>query len=264
MNILRFLVLGVTVLLAQIVAADVPDTAKNSDVVILGEVHDNPAHHIRQAAWVAQLRPSAVVFEMLTPDQAAKITSDMLGKPNEIATAVDWANSNWPDFSIYAPIFAATDQAAIYGAGLDRNTAMAAAQQTLEDAFGPDAAQFGLTNSLDTDQQTTRERMQFEAHCEAMPLEMMGMMVNIQRLRDARLADQALQAVNETGGPVVIITGNGHARSDWGAPAVLSVASDLTVFALGQSEDGTEPRGTFDLVLDSPGLERSDPCLAFR
>ena len=106
--------------------------------------------------------------------------------------------------------------------------------------------------------------MQFEAHCEAMPLEMMGMMVNIQRLRDARLADQALQAVKETGGPVVIITGNGHARSDWGAPAVLSVASDLTVFALGQSEDGTQPRGTFDLVLDSPGLERPDPCLAFR
>ena len=264
MNILRFLVLGMTVLLAQIVAADVPDDAKNSDVVVLGEVHDNPAHHIRQAEWIAQLQPSAVVFEMLTPDQAAKITSDMLGKPNEIAAAVDWENSGWPDFSIYAPIFEAANQAALYGAGLDRNTAMAAAQQTLKDAFGSDAAQFGLTNSLDTDQQATRERMQFEAHCEAMPQEMMGMMVNIQRLRDARLADQALQAVRETGGPVVIITGNGHARSDWGAPAVLSVASDLTVFVLGQSEDGTQPRGTFDLVLDSPGLERPDPCLAFR
>ncbi|MEO9820544.1 MAG: ChaN family lipoprotein [Paracoccaceae bacterium] len=264
MNILRFLVLGVTVLLAQIVAAEIPDTAKSSDVVILGEVHDNPAHHIRQADWIALLQPSAIVFEMLTPYQAVKITPDILGKPSEIATTVDWANSSWPDFSIYAPIFAAAGQAAIYGAGLDRNTAMAAAQQTLEDAFGPDAAQFGLTNSLDIDQQTTRERMQFEAHCEAMPQEMMGMMVNIQRLRDARLADQALQAVKETGGPIVIITGNGHARSDWGAPAVLAVASDLAVFALGQSEDGTQPRGIFDLVLDSPGIERPDPCLAFR
>ena len=132
MNILRFLVLGMTVLLAQIVAADVPGVAKNSDVVILGEVHDNPAHHIRQAEWITQLQPAAVVFEMLTPDQAIKITSDMLGKPNEIAAAVNWENSGWPEFAIYAPIFEVANQAALYGAGLDRNTAMAAAQQSLD------------------------------------------------------------------------------------------------------------------------------------
>ena len=264
MNILRFLVLNAAFLLASIAMADVPDRAKASNVVILGEVHDNPAHHIRQADWVAQLQPSAIVFEMLTPDQTAKIMPDMLGHPDLIATAVDWANSNWPEFAIYAPIFKAADQAAIYGAGLNRNAAMAAAQQTLEDAFGPDAAQFGLTQSLDKDQQTVRERMQFAAHCEAMPQEMMGMMVNIQRLRDAQLAAQALRALTETGGPVVIITGNGHARSDWGVPAVLTSASKLTIFALGQSEDGVQPRGTFDLVLDSPGIERPDPCLAFR
>ena len=41
-----------------------------ADVVLLGEIHDNPEHHLRQAEAIASLSPAAVVFEMLTPDQA--------------------------------------------------------------------------------------------------------------------------------------------------------------------------------------------------
>ena len=43
-----------------------------TDVVVLGEVHDNPAHHAHQAQAVASIRPAAIVFEMLTPEQAAR------------------------------------------------------------------------------------------------------------------------------------------------------------------------------------------------
>jgi hypothetical protein len=46
---------------------------------------------------------------------------------------------------------------------------------------------------------------------------------------------------------VVIITGNGHARTDWGVPALLAVAApDVTVFALGQFEAEPVSQVPFD------------------
>ena len=86
----------------------------------------------------------------------------------------------------------------------------------------------------------------------------------IQRLRDAVLARAVLRATDETGGPVAVITGNGHARKDRGIPTFLSrMRPGLSVFVLGQSEDGTIT-GEYDAVIDSPGVEREDPCLAFK
>lgn len=49
-----------------------------ADVVFLGELHDNPGHHARQAAYVAEIAPTALVFEMLTPDQAERVTPELI------------------------------------------------------------------------------------------------------------------------------------------------------------------------------------------
>jgi len=43
-------------------------------IVFLGEVHDNPHHHRNQARAVAATGPAALVFEMLSPAQAARVT----------------------------------------------------------------------------------------------------------------------------------------------------------------------------------------------
>ena len=42
------------------------------DVVLLSETHDNPGHHARQQTIVAALQPKAIVWEMLTQQQAEK------------------------------------------------------------------------------------------------------------------------------------------------------------------------------------------------
>ena len=47
------------------------------------------------------------------------------------------------------------------------------------------------------------------------------------------------------------------------APFLTQVAPDVTVFSLGQSEAGHAPEGGFDAVVDSPPVERPDPCEAF-
>jgi len=238
--------------------------AVSQDVVILGEVHDNPAHHAEQARRVVALNPQALVFEMLTPDQAARVTSGLIADPEAMAEALDWAESGWPDFAMYHPIIAAAPDAAIYGAQVPRDAARDVFGTGAASAFGPDAAAYGLNEPLPEAEQEMREAMQMSAHCDALPEKMLPGMVAVQRLRDAVLARAVVQAMDATGGPVAVITGNGHARRDWGVPAYLvRVAPDLDVHVLGQTEDGAPLAGGFDEVVSAPAVERPDPCAAF-
>ncbi len=243
-----------------------PDDARAAAIVFLGEQHDNPAHHSVQARWVAELSPKTVVFEMLTPEQAARITKDDIESKERLEAALDWANSGWPDFAMYHPIFLAAPDAMFVGAGVPRAQVRAMMDKDLADVFGPEAsARFGLDKTLPDDQQTAREDLQRAAHCDALPEEMLPMMVGVQRLRDAALARAALDALDATGGPVAVITGNGHARDDWGAPYLVRFAApDVKVFSLGQGEAGQVPVGAFGTVVDGPGVDRGDPCDAFR
>lgn len=255
--ILRFVALVFGLSFALPVAAQ--------DVVVLGEVHDNPAHHALQAARVAELEPSAIVFEMLTPAQAGKALPDLRGDPAALAKALEWSNSGWPDFAMYYPIFAAAPKAAIYGAQVPREEARAVFEGGLAASFGKDAAVYGLDRALPEQEQAAREALQMSAHCDALPPDILPGMVKIQRLRDAALARAVLNALDETGGPVAVITGNGHARRDWGMPAVLAFArGGLEIVVLGQTEDDGPLEGEFDEVISAPAVDRPDPCAAFK
>lgn len=238
--------------------------AARADIVLLGEVHDNPTHHDRQALLIAGLAPSAVVWEMLTADQADLLTKETLQTPAELGDLLQWGASGWPDFSMYQPIFEAAMTAGHWGAAVPRAQARAAMTEGVAAYFGEDATVFGLSTPLSDGVQGAREAEQQAAHCGALPDNLLPAMVGIQRLRDATLARAALHAFEAAGGPVVVVTGNGHARRDRGVPVYLQQAApDLEIFALGQSEAG-QVDGVFDMVLDGPVVARPDPCSAFK
>ena len=242
-----------------------PPAAQGADVVILGEVHDNPDHHRVQAEWVAALSPAALVFEMIEADTAEQVSPVDRADQASLSAALGWAESGWPDFAYYYPIFSAAPGAALYGAAVPRSAARRAMQEGAGAVMGDDAAAYGLLDPLDEAQQTQREALQQTAHCNALPPEMLPGMVAVQRLRDAMLARAVMQALDAGHHPVVVITGNGHARQDWGVPAVLAtVAPDLDVFTLGQTEAGAGLDGGFDQVQSAPSVDRGDPCAAFR
>ncbi|TDE39588.1 ChaN family lipoprotein [Antarcticimicrobium sediminis] len=267
---IRFLiVLSLTVMAraAPVGAVAVPDDVlavmARADVVFLGEIHDNPAHHRVQAAAVAALAPRAVVWEMLTAEQAAGLDAAVIGDPLALEAATGWASSGWPPLAQYLPVFQAAAGAVHYGALVPRSAARAVMETGAATAFGEGAARYGLGAPLPQAEQAAREADQMENHCNALPEKILPDMVDIQRLRDAVLARTALRALNETGGPVAVITGNGHARADRGAPVYLRrAAPDVALFTLGQSEAG-QVSGEFDAVLDGPATERPDPCAAF-
>ena len=232
---------------------------------MLGEIHDNPDHHLNQARAVAALDPAALVFEMLTPDQAARATPEVRGDAAALEAALGWNASGWPDFAIYWPVFAAAPGAAIVGAAVPRDAARRAFEAPLAEVFGPDAPRFGLDLPLPPGDQAAREADQQAAHCNALPEAMLPGMVAAQRLRDGALAAAALAALEETGGPVAVITGSGHARTDIGVPALLRLAApEVAVVALGQLERPTEGPQPFDLWIVTDPAPREDPCAAFR
>lgn len=255
--------LGAPVSAHEITSATL-DQLPEADVIVLGEVHDNPLHHIHQARAIDAIGPSAVVWEMLTAAQAAQMPEDRRDAAL-VAAALGWEGTGWPEFTQYFPIVQAADWAQHFGAAVPREAARRAFSDGAAAVFEGDAARYGLTVALPFEEQAAREVMQFEAHCQAMPHEMMGGLVEAQRLRDANLARAVVSAFEATGGPVVVITGNGHAHREWGVPAVLQTAApELRVLSIGQVEEVSPENASWDLWLVTAPYPREDPCAAFQ
>ncbi|UWQ22207.1 ChaN family lipoprotein [Jannaschia sp. W003] len=225
--------------------ADVP-ALPPADVYVLGERHDNPDHHRAQAALIARIAPTALAFEMLTPAQAARIGPDT-ARDAALGARLGWEASGWPDFAMYLPVFQASD-APVVGAGGDDPR---------------DLSAFALDAPLPGAEQAEREAEQMAAHCDALPEDLLPRFVASQRERDARLAAATLEALAEHGAPVVLVAGNGHARTDRGVPYMIrQAAPDVRVIAVIQGEGEELPPGDVQLTSEAP--ERGDPCDAFR
>lgn len=249
---------------AMEITPDGLDRLSGFNVAFLGEVHDHPGHHLNQARAIRAITPRALVFEMLTEEQAARAPTTW-DSAESLASALKWDGSGWPDFAIYYPIFQAAPQGRIYGAAVPREQARAVFGQALPDVFVGDAARFRLDQPLPGPEQATRERLQAKAHCNALPVDLLPGMVAVQRLRDAELARVAEVALQETGGPVVVITGTGHVRRDWGAPAILAQAApQVTTVTLGQYEMAAPDPAVTDFWIVTDAVAREDPCAAFQ
>lgn len=249
---------------ADQIAPDGLDNLPGADVYFLGEVHDHPGHHLNQARAISAIQPSAMVFEMLTRSQAANAPATW-DSAAELGAALDWAGRGWPDFEIYYAIFQAAPSARIYGAAIPREQARAVFEQPLSSFFSGDAARFGLETPLPEAEEGVRETLQAQAHCNALPANLLPGMVAVQRLRDAELARVAETALQETGGPVVVITGTGHVRRDWGAPATLGLAApEITSLAVGQYETAAPEPAVTDVWIVTDATPRDDPCAGFQ
>ncbi|WP_043712071.1 ChaN family lipoprotein [Corallococcus macrosporus] len=259
------------------------DALAQARFVVLGERHDQPDHHQLQAWLVQSLatggRKPALAFEMLDVGQQAAVDASQSRAPGDadaLALAVDWAGSGWPDWSLYRPIFAAGLEAVlpIVAANLPRAQVRDLVMRGPE-ALAPELRQrLSLDTPLPEAVEQAMRQEQDEAHCGHLPKEMLGPMVQAQRARDAHLADRLLSAATEPGG--VLITGNGHARTDRGVPAQLAARTPgQDVRAVGLLEVDPELREPadyaasfgaqslpFDYVWFTPAVPMEDPCAA--
>ena len=259
---------------AELTEAELVAALEQAQIVVLGEVHDNPVHHARQARLVRQLRPRGLAFEMVpeASEEGIQVFLAQGGERGEIGPAIGWDRMGWPDWALYAPIFEAAPGAYIAGGGAARSEIRAAIERGAATAYGAGASAVGLDRPLDPAIRVEIEDEMIAAHCDKLPRQAAGGMVEAQRLRDARFANAAWRAlVQGGGGRAVLITGNGHARTDRGAPAYLRlVAPQVAVLSVGMIElqPGADPaaaaRGRpFDYVWFSTPAKRTDPCAGF-
>jgi uncharacterized iron-regulated protein len=250
-----------------------------ADFVLLGERHDNPEHHRLQAELVRALqeagsRPKPVAFEMIPADRQIEIVQYRKEHPDDAAglgEALGWSRSGWPDWERnYAPIAqAALDAGAeIVAADLSR------AERDEIRRRGPDAlrAPFlrrtGLDRDLPAPLFAALEDEIRGAHCGAVPEQALGGMVQVQRARDAMLADRLAAVAGRAGG--ILIAGAGHVRKDRGVPRYLErLRPDARIVSLAFVEtDLAQPWLSKDLAYDylwlTEPVERADPCVEQR
>lgn len=270
-----------------------------TDLVLLGEIHDNPDHHLLQGWAIFQtallrhqitdgLPEGAVALEQLRADQQSALdqfaseTDNSEGKippsVERFKNAVNWDSGGWPK-AIYDPLLAEVFRARlpIYAADVTRDSIKKVAKEGAAALPADERARLKLDvplgPKLDDDTLSEIEA----AHCGMMPKDAFGGMAFAQRYRDASLADALLKAADKHGA-AILIAGNGHVRTDRGVPwYIRQRAPDKKVVSvmLIEVEDGKndpeayvprDPDGkpAADYIVFTPRAERADPCEGMR
>jgi uncharacterized iron-regulated protein len=180
-----------------------------ADVVLLGEVHDEPAHQRTHRTVVQDLatqgRLAALAIEMA---EEGATTGGLPREADEAAVrqALRWNEHGWP-WQAYGPAVMAAVSAGVpvLGANLPRARMRAA----MADAT--------LDGRLDADALGKQREAIRAGHCDLLPAQQLGPMVRVQVARDVAMA-RTIEAALVPGKTVVLLAGRGHVDPAVGVP----------------------------------------------
>lgn len=211
----------------RVSARDLEQALRSAPIVVFGEVHDNPGQHALRAKLIAASLPGRpIVFEQVRADQQAaldKFARVEKATPEQATVAelkrlLDWDKSGWSQDGYDPLLQAAIDsKLPIYAGDVPRASIMKVAKEGEPALSAGDRARLKLDLPLGPKLDDASLSEIEEAHCHTMPKEALSGMAYAQRYRDASLADAVLNAAGMYGS-AVLITGNGHARTDRGVP----------------------------------------------
>ncbi len=249
--------------------------AAHADVLLLGEIHDNPEHHrlqarLLQARLDAGARP-ALLMEQFDVDQQSALDEARRDGKDLAPLMRGW---DWPQ---YQPLVALADtvRLPLQAANLPRTATRPIVRDGYSTLAAGEVQRLALEQVWDEPRQKYMVGLIEASHCGMVTPQLRDGLVRAQRLRDATLADAALVRIDQG---VVFILGRGHARRDVGVPLYLAARRPGTrVLSIGFVEVGagktapaqyeTERIGNsapYDILWFTPRAERPDPCLAFR
>ncbi len=238
---------------------------KTSDFVLLGELHDNPHHHARRGALLAQLRPpAALVAEHLASPARLQLTpaADLSAALSEAGfDAKAW---RWP---LHQALFDGAAQAGLplLGGNVSREQARQVAREGRA-ALPAEAGALWDAHPLSTAARASLDADLVQGHCGQLKSgPHLDGMVWAQGLRDASLW-QTLQAAAAAGArPAVLLAGNGHVRLDYGVGHLArSQRPQAKLISVGFGEAGKPlPAGDYTHIWITAAAERADPCAGF-
>ncbi len=242
--------------------SELADELSKADVVILGEFHDNLAHHETQLAVLQELHEKGwlkqLALEMLTPSQqmgADKAVKERISNPEQLRVMLNWERG-W-DWQLYGPIvsWATSEGIPLVAANLDEGE-----KQTVRDQ--PER----LGKVVLGEHGLTTHKKQFRSsHCGHTNPAREETMLRVQVARDARMAASLLSRVPGT----ALLAGNWHVRNDIGVPRyVLAQRPDIKILTVGMAETpqpvDADFASRYDITWGSEGVERPDFCEMFR
>jgi uncharacterized iron-regulated protein len=232
-------------------------------LLLFGEVHDNAAQHAdRLRAFTALLargaRP-ALAMEQLDRDKQGAI--DAVLQKARAATADDVIQAGAPggpgwNWDFYRPFITLALQHGlpIVAANVSRDEA----RRVMRDGL----AATGFQEPVPADVLAAYGSEIVDSHCGMVDLPTAQRMARAQVARDQFMARVLTE--NAARG-VVLLAGNGHVRTDIGAPRWLAAAVRARSTAIGWLEDGADDkRQAFDAVRITAPQPRPDPCEGMR
>ena len=254
------------------------------DVLILGEIHDNPLHHeYQQKLLKARIASGArsgltpvLMMEQLNADDQPALDRALAGSDHDEALNSVNALVRFSNAQDYQPLLAIAvdNKLPVIAANVSSRKLQPVIRRGYA-AFDP-----GELKRLMVEEVWNDERQDYlvthmgSAHCGKLSDELRAGLSRSQRLRDALMVDSA--AAGFARGMVAIV-GNSHARRDIGLPLyftardprarVVSVAfvevspgvTDPSAY-LADSATGEVP---FDVIWFTPRADRVDPCADF-
>lgn len=230
--------------------------------ILLGEQHDQAAHHQWETATVRQLaaqgRLAALVIEM-APAGGDTRALQASASDEEVKTALLWTQSGgaggWP-WQDYGPLVMAAVKAGVPVLG--GNLPRAQMKQTMADArYDSHLPAAGWQLQLDAIK---------DGHCGLLPESQFAPMARIQLARDESMAkvSTAAQKLAKPGQSVLLVAGRGHVRSDIGVPTWLP-ADFKSKVAIAQSDKAqTAITMKADKLLTLAGNASEDQCTQLR
>jgi len=251
-----------------------------SNVLLLGETHDNSQHHdLQQRLLKARIesgeRP-ALMMEQLNAENQPELDTALAGSNrDEVVSSVNGL-IKFTDWQSYSPLLAIA---------IDNKLPVIAANipsQRLQPVIwrGYDAYDAKELKRLAVEEVWSEGRQKYllnhmgGAHCGQIRDDLRAGLTRGQRLRDAFMTDSAVANI---GNGVVAIVGRDHARRDIGLPLYFAArAPSAIILSIGfvevvpeqiapkdyetESATGDAP---YDVIWFTPRAERTNPCANF-
>ena len=260
-----------------ITAEQLVERLRTADFALLGETHDNPAHHRIQNALLNSLSNNGsaptLVMEQYDLEQQALVDVAMASVTHRAASLDQLmhlmpAGWDWPQYQVLLET-AKDRRLSVVAANLSRTRLQQVSRQGFA-ALGPgEAARLVLDAGWSDAQQTQLEKDIVDGHCGMLPAKAAAAVARAQRARDAMMAD-ALLSVHS--GIAVGILGREHVRRDLSVPLYLAARApnrNVVVIGLIDSDGSRAPHDEatgklgprYDyLVLTAPMQRTVDPC----
>lgn len=231
-----------------------------ADVLLLGELHDDPDHqrwHRETVETLAQRgRLAALALEMA---ERGASTAGLPADAGEAAVreALRWDDQAWP-WAAYRPAVMAAARAGVPVLGAN----LPAAQ--MREAM----ADIRLDGQLPGPALKAQQQLIRSGHCELLPESQISPMTRIQVARDISMARTITQAALP-GKTVVLLAGSGHVNRELGVPQHLPDGMNIKAVLLRAglpppmepgARAGTGKAPAFDVIWTTPAVPQKDYC----